>query len=93
VILDATAADSKRRFLVLKEVLVPGVAVAVAVDDDDVDDDVVVPIVSFVGVADDAMMMMLPTSTVLAAHSKVEYLINTFLFQILVVNHDIFISL
>ena len=39
------------------------------------------------------MMMLLPTSTVLATHSKVEYLINKFLFQILVVDCDTFFPL
>ena len=49
--MDTTADDSKRRFLLSERVvLVPGVAVAIAF----VDDDAVVPIASFVGVADDA---------------------------------------
>ena len=55
-----------------------------------VDDDAVVPIASFVGVTDDAtaMVKMLPTSTVLDAHSKVEYLIDTFLSQTLAAIYD-----
>ena len=51
MVLDTTADDSKRRFLLSERVvLVPGVAVAIAF----VDDDAVVPIASFVGIADDA---------------------------------------
>ena len=51
MVLDTTADDSKRRFLLSERVvLVPGVAVAIAA----VDDDAVVPIASFVCVADDA---------------------------------------
>ena len=53
MVLNTTAADSKRRFLLTERVvLVPGVAVAIAV----VVDDAVVPIASFVGVADDATL-------------------------------------
>ena len=53
VVLDTTADDSKSRFLFSEQVvLLPGVAVAIAITA--VDDDAVVPIASFVGIADDA---------------------------------------